>query len=567
MAGTTELELKFAYTDDAHTRLLRAGFTSETASRSLPLWTIYYDTPNAALAKARVALRVRRTPEGFVQTVKGEGDVPFERFEFERPVASDTPERDALPPPNTHAGAIVRKHFEALRALFVTDFQRLSWRLQPNRSLVIELCVDVGHVSAELPHAQSAELGALPGPRHVKWPIREIEIERVTGSRLGFLWWALRFAARHQLTLLFPTKHELGLRLCGQLPRVAAPVKGPVTTLHRRQTIGQAAAAALRTDLTHLLANIDPLVQGDDPETVHQLRVGLRRMRSSIRFFDLITRELRWGEVDQRAQALASVAGQARDVDVFAAGLLQQVGKAFPSDAAMLAIGKAVGLARHDARERTRDALTHHAATAFALTVLYLCERLETHARPRRVRLAHTGTPAPIGEAAPASDLSTKASIALDSALQANAKASTLLEAPLAPYAAIQLQTLWLRLKKRLRKAKTPTDWHRARLAAKSLRYALELAMPVLPKQKTMQRVLKRLIAVQQRLGDEQDQAVAVTMAHRLAGQAHLTAEESARATALIEGWTARSATPAEILHGQARTLAAKLRKELESLV
>ena len=376
MAGTAELELKFKYDDAAGLRLGKSGFDRERVWRSIRLWTTYYDTPDGALANARVALRVRKTPEGYVQTVKADGAVPFERFEFERPIPGPNPQLSALPGIDTHAGKVIHRHFDRLRALFVTNFERLIWRIQASRSLVVELCVDTGEITADLPDAQYDDLGGAPIARTVRWPIREIEIERISGTRLGFLWWALRFAERHQLHLILPTKHESGLRLCGRLPLVPAPVRGADSTLKGSQTIGEAAATALRETLVHLLGNLDPLLQGEDPEAIHQLRVALRRFRCTIRFFALPEHDPRWQAIEQTARALLNGSGEARDADVFSLGLLEEVRAAFPNDAALAALVQGTQRVRAQAQHRNREMFNSQALTRFALTVLSLCERL-----------------------------------------------------------------------------------------------------------------------------------------------------------------------------------------------
>jgi len=560
MAGTAELELKFAYDEAVGQTLGRAGFDQAHVWRSVRLWTTYYDTPDSALARARVALRVRKTPEGYVQTVKADGEVPFERFEFERPIPGSNPQLSALPGIDTHAGKVIQRHFESLRALFVTDFERRIWRIQATRSLLVELCVDSGEITAELPDAQQDELGGRPIARTVRWPIRELEIERIAGTRLGFLWWALRFAERHRLQLILPTKHERGLRLCGRLPVVPEPIRGADSPLKGSQTIGEAAATALREALVHLLGNIDPLLQGDDTEAIHQLRVALRRFRSTIRFFALTERDPRWRSVEQTARALLNGSGEARDADVFSLGLLEEVRAAFPHDPAVTALVLGAQRVRAQARHRNREMFSDRTLTRFALTVLYLCERLALHLKSRPTRRSSQPAPAALQ--------------ALDSEPAAPRKASTPvlpedqatgpiapLEDAIRPYALEHLLASWHRLERRMRKARSPQDWHRARLSAKNLRYALELTLPTLPKPRRMRLALRQLIKLQQRLGEEHDQVVGGAFAHRIAGEAQLLSDEAQRATGLIEGWSARSATPASELHATARRIEARLTK------
>lgn len=574
MAGTAELELKFGFDETVGQRLSRAGFDRERPWRTVRLRTTYYDTAEGALAKARVALRVRKTPEGYVQTVKADGDVPFERFEFERPVPGPNPQREALPEIDTPVGKVIHKHFEGLRALFVTDFERRLWRIQATQSLLIELCIDEGDITAELPGAQRDELGGTPIPRKVRWPIQELEVERIAGTRLGFLWWASRFAERHQLTLIVPTKYDRGLRLCGRLPLVAQPVPSSESPLQDSQTIGQAAAAALRENLLHLLANIEPLLLGEDPEAIHQLRVALRRFRAIIRFFGLSEHDARWEPVEQTARTLLSGSNEARDTDVFSLGLLAEVRSAFPKDAALAALVQGAQKVRAQARHRNREVFSGREPTRFALMVLYLCERLELHLKHRPTRTAK-----PASQPKDQSPDHPPARLHLQSVayLQSHPHLQTLprfetqppvdpvvaLDDPIRPFVLRQLLALWHRLERRLIKARTPEDWHRTRLGAKSLRYAMEIALPALPKPRRFRIALRQLVKLQNRLGEAHDEVVGGAIAHRIAGEAKLSSLETQRATGLIEGWNARAAQPASAFEATARRIESRLRKAM----
>ena len=574
MAGTSELELKFGFDETVGERLSRAGFDRERPWRTVKLWTTYYDTPDGALAKARVALRVRKTPDGYVQTVKAEGDVPFERFEFERPIPGPSPQREALPEVHTPVGKVIHRHFEALRTLFVTDFERHLWRIQATQSLLIELCIDEGEITAELPGAQRDELGGTPIARTVRWPIRELEIERITGTRLGFLWWALRFAERHRLTLILPTKYDRGLRLCGRLPLVAQPVASTESPLRDSQTIGQAAAAALRESLIHLLSNIEPLLLGEDPEAIHQLRVALRRFRAIIRFFGLSEHDARWDAVEQTARTLLSGSNEARDTDVFSLGLLAEVRAAFPKDAALGALVQAAQKVRAQARHRNRETFSGREPTRFALMVLYLCERLALHLKHRPNR---TQNPAEQPQVQSPDQPPAQSHLQSLPYLKSHPHLQTLprvqpeapsipvaaLDDPVRPFALKQLMALWHRLERRLLKARTPQDWHRTRLGTKSLRYAMEIALPALPKPRRVRMALKQLVKLQNRLGEAHDEVVGGAIAHRIAGEAKLSNAETQRATGLVEGWNARSAQPASALGATARRIESRLSKAM----
>ena len=102
-----------------------------------------------------------------------------------------------------------------------------------------------------------------------------------------------------------------------------APVKAAPLTLSKHLTIEQAFRAIAINCLMHMSANRDGITQRQDVESVHQMRVGLRRLRTLFALFkavlpvpDLLQQELTW---------LGAQLGAARDWDVLAGSTLPAV--------------------------------------------------------------------------------------------------------------------------------------------------------------------------------------------------------------------------------------------------
>jgi len=67
--------------------------------RTIKLSNIYFDTPQLTLAASKSALRLRHTPDGWLQTFKTVGSAAnglHSRHEWEMPVAGEALEIDAL---------------------------------------------------------------------------------------------------------------------------------------------------------------------------------------------------------------------------------------------------------------------------------------------------------------------------------------------------------------------------------------------------------------------------------------------------------------------------------------
>ena len=118
-----------------------------------------------------------------------------------------------------------------------------------------------------------------------------------------------------ELKLLVPAEAERGYALARGEPE--APVKAQPAVLARSMSVSAAFKAVMWANLSHLQANERGMLEGRDPEYLHQMRVALRRLRSAFNVFSPLlpkaamapwVAELRW---------LASRLGPARDWDVF----------------------------------------------------------------------------------------------------------------------------------------------------------------------------------------------------------------------------------------------------------
>jgi inorganic triphosphatase YgiF len=417
--------------------------------------------------------------------VKAEGAGQFERYEWERAIDGPEPHRDALPPADTEPGAIAHRSFGLWRPLFETDFERRSRVIEPSPGLVIEIAQDIG----ELRCGDRTEA------------IREVELECLQGGRAEFFEWALDWAKTLQACLLIPTKNERGLRLAARLPLIASPLKAPATVPARGQRPGAAAAQILSACIAHACANIEPILSSDAPEGPHQFRVALRRFRAALRFFGLREIDPVWETLDRTASSLADTAGKVRDFDVFESGLLPELRSRFKGDAALETLSRAVGHARESARMDLRRTLSGPDASQFVLQVTAMAERL--------------------------ADISNPAGLPGDD---------------FGAFAAVRLPALMARVRRRARQARTEADWHRARIAVKNLRYALEFAALALTRSADVPRVTAALARWQDELGAGQDLAVARDVAAQAMARPGVPSEAAVRATALIDAWRVFSA-------------------------
>ena len=309
MRRMQEIELKFQVGEGAREAVEKAVRTA--SARRTHLQARYFDTDDGALAAAGIALRLRKEGRQWVQTLKAGGANAMTRLEHNASVGSREPRGADLqlhagsPGEDLLAAALAPRDGEPpqLGELFRTDVWRTHRVLRvPGGS--VELAFDRGRIVA--------------GEREL--PLCELEIELVHGASGAVIEAARRWVTRHGVWLDVRTKAERGNRLAHDDASGQAIKAGP-SPWHAQMTVNAACRAALRNCLAQILPNASQVASGlYTQEHVHQLRVGMRRLRSALRF----ARE--WGPQgavawDEALSKLSIRVGATRDRDVLATSL------------------------------------------------------------------------------------------------------------------------------------------------------------------------------------------------------------------------------------------------------
>lgn len=277
---THETELKFGF-DPAALPALAERFTGPNSARQR-LQAHYFDTPDRLLARHRIALRLRQEGDRWVQTLKAQGAVVAHRLEHNAELAdadtagAELPALDLRRHDGSPAGEALRQVLaaagdaDALAATLGRVYGTDLWR----RSL--QLSVAGGHVEAALDEGH-----ILAGDQRL--PVCELELELVDGEPSALRVLASEWMPMHGLWLSHATKAERGERLAQGLP-LWPVVKAATPT----RALPESAADWLRDSVAGCLAqvvpNADALASGHGgAEHVHQLRVGLRRLRTVLR--------------------------------------------------------------------------------------------------------------------------------------------------------------------------------------------------------------------------------------------------------------------------------------------
>ncbi|MCY4015164.1 MAG: CHAD domain-containing protein [Gammaproteobacteria bacterium] len=259
------------------------------------LHSTYHDTANDDLWRRGLTLRVRDAVPGAQVTLKEEAGANVERREWT--VAAHGGGLDAYRFPGAIQGTRVAGIAEQdLVPRFETDVMRRSKDVCFANTRA-EVSLDAGCIAA-------------PGRRVA---LAELEFELVRGSATAMLAAARRLVGPHRLTVGSRSKAARGMALLGATSPTAKAVS---PAIRPSDTVGRAFGKVVCSIAAHLMGNVDAAVAGEDPEGVHQLRVGLRRLRCALLVFGHRSRP---GliDIDAAARHALRTLGRARDADVF----------------------------------------------------------------------------------------------------------------------------------------------------------------------------------------------------------------------------------------------------------
>ena len=297
-----EIELKLDAPAKAAARLPKTPWLEKLLSAPLQrerVASVYFDTRSGKLRAAGISLRVRRIGDKSVQTVKRDPKGAcgaFTRQEWEWEIAGGEPDLD-LAKDTALAQFNLKKLRRKLRPIFETDVERLAIPIKHDNT-ELELAVDRGEVRA--------------GRRSE--PISEIEIEIKDGEPVEAVRFARRIATETLATYGPKTKAERGYALrAGEKHR---PALGKDIILRSAMAAGQAFQVIGFSCLHHFAANRDAVAHSD-PEGVHQMRVGLKRLRAAMSFFKDLIEQPDSEHIKSELKWLTEQLGPARDLDVF----------------------------------------------------------------------------------------------------------------------------------------------------------------------------------------------------------------------------------------------------------
>jgi inorganic triphosphatase YgiF len=408
--------------------------------------------------------------------------------EFDAELPSPEPDLSLIGDPAIQAFFAKEKVGQELEPVFETDIEREIMPLQFADSRV-ELAIDSGRITAN-----GHEL-----------PIAEAELELKSGQPGHLYELAMMLHRKLPFYLERGSKAARGYALYAET--VPTPRKASKPTLSADMTVAQAFERLARACLWQMRENEAPVLDGRDPEGVHQMRVAIRRLRALVsafkavidpEVFDFLRTELRW---------MQQQLGAARDWDVFLEETYAPLRHRLPASDGLDRLEEEAERLRADAYATARKAVRDDRYTEILLRLQLWLDN------GRWVRAAPADGPDPAAQ-------------------------------PVLGFARGILNQRAKKLKKLGKKysALSEPELHEMRIRGKKLRYAGEFFAGCFKKKDTKP-YLDRLEAIQDRLGAINDAATGQHLLDRIEQQARHGSQPLdpglANGTGLVQGWQA----------------------------
>jgi triphosphatase len=489
--GASEREIQIKFTTDAPG--LRQALQSDRLSigqKDRPRTTshaIYFDTPLADLRRSSIILRIRRVRGKFYMGFKRWSpliDGSFRRQAVELQVA--TPELDTAA-----LGPDIASELERIlrgqrpEPQFETIIKRLARTVSAGRSQV-EVAFDNGTVIA--------------GGRRQEF--NEIELQLKLGDEASLYDLAVRASNELPLELETLSNADRGFILLSN--GRYEPVRSNHLQLKPDVTLDETIGATIAASINHFTANWPAFKVSRHVESVHQMRVALRRLRAALRFYNCACPCADFEKFRSAASSIASALGQARDWDVFLDLIESGPMRPNTKEANFEVILQKVESHRKAGYEIAVNSVYARTAGRFVLDI---------HAF-----LAHHGW----RDTLPEADRSG-------------------LNRPAREMAEDMLGRLHRRVLKRGRRPATLSaeERHRLRIAVKHVRYVSELFGSVFSARTAVQTYIRAVAELQDALGSCNDRIMAMRMLTELEDEA---GPQGAKAVGFVIGWYSREA-------------------------
>ncbi len=240
----------------------------------------YVDTPNFSLTQAGIAFRLRKEGRQWVQTLELSTANPFEQLKHSVILdftGNSFPAWSLELHRNHESGELLYKQFpklrsEDLRICYQTDIWRRKVLVNTHLA-TLEYALDLGFIYSNQSDVVASKI------------VQELVIELKDGNPLEVLCHAQTMIESHKAYIDTRSKAEYGFLLAHGM-QANPPVRAKSISLKKAENEQEIVNCLLNSCLAQVLANQNVINDDLDtyPEYLHQLRVGLRRVKVLLKY-------------------------------------------------------------------------------------------------------------------------------------------------------------------------------------------------------------------------------------------------------------------------------------------
>ncbi|WP_288902520.1 CYTH and CHAD domain-containing protein [uncultured Sneathiella sp.] len=358
-----EIELKLTLSEsDTRALATSPGFAELAGDGAVTrlLRSVYFDTPDAALGRERISLRIRDNGEARVQTVKLDGGLDkglSQTLEYENEIAAEVPDLRLITDDK------VRERIEKALAgqvpvpLFETRIERTAALIDIAGEGTIELAIDRGNVRA--------------GDKSA--PLNEVELELKSGAPFAMLSAAEKLFTDVAVTPSKLHKARRGFALIGlaEAPPPPVPALSEKTKITRKMTGVTALRSVGNAAADQILQNWEFVLADSEPAGPHMLRVGLRRLRTALHMLNANKLGPEFVAFEELAQRFGATVGELRDADVLLSDIFLPAARRLADTPKCVALHDALIAHNAGKRKAVRDSLQSADWTRLKLYCLF----------------------------------------------------------------------------------------------------------------------------------------------------------------------------------------------------
>ncbi|HWR09436.1 CYTH and CHAD domain-containing protein [Sporomusa sp.] len=271
------------------------------------LETTYYDTSDQRLLKSRLSYRLRLAGGEWTATVKADGSSDgglHQRKEYNLPADSSDPSIEPFLATDIGGRLVEAVGARTLEPIFSTNFERHLLDIITPDGSSIELALDNGDI--------------LAGDKQQK--IVELELELKAGHARDLVWLGAALAEEFALLPERESKLYRATILAGLANGLGhdtpqpSPLRKKSAALPAYKVLCQIMIFTIHEAIT---AQQDYLTHPDNPETLHDFRIALRKLRALLQFSKPLLTVEEYSFWQSKLSIWGNSLGDVRDLDVF----------------------------------------------------------------------------------------------------------------------------------------------------------------------------------------------------------------------------------------------------------